>query len=420
VAGRSERDTSATATLLPGESGRDSVVVQSGATAAPDIRDPADSVFGGVTIIESSAEIAAAWTVAEEPALQVGVIEGDDLTVFRNVAAAFTIGREAGIWELVVADGASRELRYFDSTGGFRRAVGGQGSGPREFSVLTTVVKLPGDSILVYDIRNRRLTTIGPDGALAGEVSLRTPQMPPAIAGYLVGRLSESEYVFVLRPPNAQTGYRRDTVNVLMWNARSSQPSILAKVSSGESFLVRRAIGGRPRTDVYEHPLSERAVAAVWRDGVVVGNGRGFELRLVSNTGQTQALIRRSDAPEIALEDAISRYVREVTAAGVSKDAIEAELRLFPEHRVVPAYSDILVDDLGMLWVADFALGSIGVDRRALDWTVFDTTGRIIARATIPAGLRLTHVGSELVVGVVKDTLDVEYVTVHRLQRTSR
>jgi hypothetical protein len=73
----------------------------------------------------------------------------------------------------------------------------------------------------------------------------------------------------------------------------------------------------------------------------------------------------------------------------------------------------MMLDDLGNLWV-----GLFNRDRsRASEWVVFDGSGRMIANASVPAGLTPTHFGLDFVVGVWKDQTEVETVRVHRLVR---
>jgi hypothetical protein len=48
---------------------------------------------------------------------------------------------------------------------------------------------------------------------------------------------------------------------------------------------------------------------------------------------------------------------------------------------------------------------------------VLDRNGEAIARATIPAGLRLSAVSRDRIVGVRRDADGVERIAVHRLRR---
>jgi hypothetical protein len=84
-----------------------------------------------------------------------------------------------------------------------------------------------------------------------------------------------------------------------------------------------------------------------------------------------------------------------------------------PLSHTLPAISQMMLDDLGNLWVGLFDRDA----SRASEWVVFDGTGRMIANTSVPAGLTPTHFGLDFVVGVWKDQTEVEAVRVHRLVR---
>lgn len=64
---------------------------------------------------------------------------------------------------LLVADGTTRELVLLDLDLGTRTVVGGRGEGPGEYQAPTRIWPLPGDSTLLLDVPNNRLTVLTPD-----------------------------------------------------------------------------------------------------------------------------------------------------------------------------------------------------------------------------------------------------------------
>ena len=77
----------------------------------------------------------------------------------------------------------------------------------------------------------------------------------------------------------------------------------------------------------------------------------------------------------------------------------------FPE--TFPAYRSFLVDDERNLWVAEY--------RRWPRWAVFDPEGRFLGNVPTPRNGQVTHIGSDFVLGVWRDEMDVEQVRVYRL-----
>ncbi|MEQ8329787.1 MAG: hypothetical protein RH859_04910 [Longimicrobiales bacterium] len=71
--------------------------------------------------------------------------------------------RELPDGTLLVADPLGGELYRVDMAAGTRRVIGAQGQGPREYRQPDAVWALPGDSTLLVDLGNGRLTVLAPD-----------------------------------------------------------------------------------------------------------------------------------------------------------------------------------------------------------------------------------------------------------------
>jgi hypothetical protein len=104
-------------------------------------------------------------TVSGEPVLTVGR-EGDPDYEFFRVATVLGLGSG----NLMVANGGTHELRFFDGNGQFLRSVGRNGEGPAEFGFLSDVWLRPGDTLVVLDPGRRRLAYFDSAGTfLRGE-----------------------------------------------------------------------------------------------------------------------------------------------------------------------------------------------------------------------------------------------------------
>ncbi len=83
---------------------------------------------GGVRIVENAtpANELAVWTLAGQPGLQLGTVEGNSAEQFFRVSGAVRLsdGR------IAVANAGSQELRLFTPGGRHLRSVGGPGGGP--------------------------------------------------------------------------------------------------------------------------------------------------------------------------------------------------------------------------------------------------------------------------------------------------
>jgi hypothetical protein len=105
----------------------------------------------GVAIAENSAaawSAGAAWHLADEPTLQIGVITAaSPAHEFARIAGATRLsdGR------IVVLEGQSAELRFYTRTGQHIVTAAGRGRGPGELGSPRSLTRLPGDTLLVDD-----------------------------------------------------------------------------------------------------------------------------------------------------------------------------------------------------------------------------------------------------------------------------
>ena len=83
----------------------------------------------GVAIVTNSPSDAASATIAPEPVLSIGAIDGPAEELFGGIASVAVDG--AG--NFIVADGQVGEIRIFDAGGLHVRTLGSAGEGPGEF-----------------------------------------------------------------------------------------------------------------------------------------------------------------------------------------------------------------------------------------------------------------------------------------------
>ena len=72
----------------------------------------------------------------------------------------------------------------------------------------------------------------------------------------------------------------------------------------------------------------------------------------------------------------------------------------------------LLTDRTDLVWVEL----DVGQPERH-EWLVTDTVGTVRARVTTPDAVNLLEIGEDYVIGLWRDTLGVEYVQMHRLER---
>jgi hypothetical protein len=89
------------------------------------------------------------------------------------------VQRSDGVFALLDAQDQDR-VKFFDEEGRYLRSFGRRGEGPGEFRITNLIALLPGDSVEIYDLGNRRFTVISPDFALgrtSRAIDLLSPRM---------------------------------------------------------------------------------------------------------------------------------------------------------------------------------------------------------------------------------------------------
>jgi hypothetical protein len=165
-------------------------------------------------------------------------------------------------------------------------------------------------------------------------------------------------------------------------------------------------------------PFGRETVFAAAGDRFYVADNETYEIRAYTLAGRLMQVIRKSGTP-LPVEDSDIRVYEDSALAGA--DAFtQAQLRLLfdsqpPAPQTYPAYApDILVDSDMNLWVRESS--RLGDERSK--WSVFTDEGELLGEVDMPPGLRVLDIGTDYVLGLQRDELDVEYIQKYPLRRT--
>jgi hypothetical protein len=376
------------------------------ATPAALVRDSA-----GVAIVESRSarwSDADRWHVDSVPALSIGSVGGVPEASLSGVVGALRL--PSG--EIAIADGTSRELRFFRDDGSFVRRFGRRGAGPGEFAAIQAIGSY-GDSVWAYDPTSQRLTVVGPntDG-------FRTMSVGPSPSRLtLVDRSEDDSFVFVAdilfdpsRGEMPPAGRSRPNTVYLRVAPTGEIVDTLAQ-GIGAERIIRI---GEKTIEVFRPMLSLTASHAVRGDDLVWGDQTSYELRMHGPDGGLRRILRRPDV-DLSVDEAEYRTGVE-TRIAASPEPGRPGLRRFYEELPVPttrpAYARLLVGPDGELWVQDSAFNG-----EARSWHVFDPDGSWLGVVEMPAGFRPTQVLDDEIIGVWRDELEVECVRGYALHR---
>ena len=348
------------------------------------------------------------WRLSDEPRLDIGSLDGEAHFQFFRVVNAVTLGDG----RIAVANSGTNEIRYFEADGSFLYSSGRKGGGPGEFEALWTLAALPGDSVVAFDRRHRRMSVFAPDGtfarsfmftALAGAAALPMP-----IGLTSDQRLVVSERAF--RTGETRTGLSRDSSYYLLVNLDGALLDTLGHFAGAESYIRSE------RETIYSAtpPFSRSSESVVHGNGFYFGSGDSYEIAYYASDGALLRLIRRmSPNLQVTTED-IARYQEDVLEGTRDPSRRQFWQSMFAEMPVpetMPAYSGLIVDLEGNLWVGDYRRPGDDQPR----WTVFDPDGAMLGVVETPQRFRIFEIGSDYVLGRGADELDVEHIQIYEL-----
>lgn len=383
--------------------------------------EPAEAPFtvrdsAGIAIVENRGPSwgeGEGWTVEPEPLLAVGTLDGPDETQFFQLS---DVGIRGDGTVLVLDQGDAR-VRAFSPDGTFLWGQGRQGEGPGEYGRPSTLLLLPGDSLLVYDGGNRRVTILTPEGELARTYR---PEPPEGASQNAPMALVEPGLLLSTAGVTFSTGEETGTDG----RVERRPPRLL--VSDLEGTAVRE-LGEYPGSEFWM-VASDRFVSITnfpFGKGGEVDGAAGVVVSGATETAvwefqDVQGTLVRSvrlavTAPPVTPADwdrAVEARIPEDAGPDV-RSGILATFEAIPVPESQPVFSDLLLDDRGHLWVERYSPPWAEDDPRS--WWVFDPEGRLLGEVEIPAGLQVDRIRGDRVLGRWRDELEIQQVRVHRI-----
>ncbi len=371
----------------------------------------------GVVIVENTGSIppdGGTWSVAPEPDLIIGAIEGDSNYQLFGVAGAhrLTDGR------IAVVNAGSWEVRVYDPQGTFLRSFGRRGGGPEEFGmpVLGGVIN---DTLVVVDRGQHRIAMVHPD---MGFVRLATVEAE--VGGYLnpSGTFRNGQVVFGGAFDMRRIGELQEGMNRAHTFYRSCNPDGSLATDFGDKvgaeFFIRDLDGDGPESRPALIPFGKRPMATVSPSQFYYATGDEFELEAYDPSGRLARLIRLDRDPVPVTAQDGSRYIEEMAAAAATEAQarmIRQRLSQLPLPETFPAFANLMADELGYLWVQQQARP--GQDDSI--WEIFNPAGVLMGRVSLPPRVDPLEIGADYLLGLHWDELEVEYLHLYLLERPS-
>ena len=307
---------------------------------------------------------------------------------------------------IVVADSGSSRLAIVTPAGVRRSVFGRLGEGPGEFRSVTSVEAGRGDTLYVFDERLQRLSVYAPDGTLA-RVTLVAPTAGLRFAA--VGQLGDPYSWYAKEAPSVlSSGVGRDRTSVVLldWTLQrareiTSVPDMVTGSVTMAGQVATRFVPFTPRALV-AHAGWCLYVMSSDEGRVSVFQWDGSQVASVSAPASPR---RVTPADKDAwVEDAVRDVPPE--AAAEARSALES----LPHPPTFPLYEDMLADDLGYVWLREFATRA-GSGRR---WIVLGRRGAV-AQMDLPDAEGILAIRGNTVLAKVRVAPDRVVVRLYTL-----
>lgn len=315
---------------------------------------------------------------------------------------------------IVVANGGSQELRFFDSTGAWQQTVGRQGAGPGEFQSLGWLHVGVGDTLRTYDWSLLRVSVFSPEGVYQRGVMLGSNAGGGSLRPQ--GVLADGSIVASTQKVvdmSSAAGVRRDTSMLILFDADGAFLDSLGAFAGSEAWINRT-----------EHSVSVRGrpfgkdLFVIGRDSsIYVGTADAPEITVLRRDGSMERVLRWSAPSREVTPEIIEAYVA-ATIDATSEDRrsqVRALLKDAPYPAGMPAYASVLLADDGALWVGRYMPRGQG-ERQTFD--VFESSGAPRGSVELPARFTPSQVTGDRVLGFWRDDDDVAHVRVYRVVRS--
>ncbi|MBT8397503.1 MAG: hypothetical protein HKO65_14155 [Gemmatimonadetes bacterium] len=339
-----------------------------------------------------------AWRIGDSPLFEVGALGNPDSLDFYGVRDLLRLSDGT----TVVANSGELELIFLSPTGSVIATSGRRGEGPGEFLHLGKIGRFRGDSVFAMDYARAALSFFDKEGTFGRAIQIHS--VVPR--GYWpAGALPDGRFLFF-------------SDAFMIGGGAFPQDSTWAFILDLETE-VADTIGRFPKSDAGNPPgsmaLGPTSIMAVGAEHFYWGRGDDFEFHQFDSEGKLVRLISKGWEPFRVSERSWQRYGEarlESLRKSRTSDIEDLIRRARQEHERIdhaeflPAFFSAVVDSEGNLWVEEYPLRGV----RSVPWHVFSPAGRWLTSLEMPDGFRLKAAGSDWVLGITTDELDVEIV----------
>ncbi|MYC89587.1 MAG: hypothetical protein F4X22_15365 [Gemmatimonadales bacterium] len=307
---------------------------------------------------------------------------------------------------LMVADGSSNEVRVFSAAGEFLGSFGGRGDGPGEFRTLRRI-ESAGDTLLALD--RGRLTVAAHDLTVVGtfDIDPWTVDLHYVDGGRILPEISRP-----VLPMDGLTGSVRPPQPLVLLDLKGARIDSVGELRGAEVHVLVRDgsyVGTAP------HFFGKASHVAALGGHILRGSSDAMRLEELDLSGNLVRILRIPGYP-LDLSDALIAAERDFLLDGFTPGhPLRAPFEAAPVSDTRPAFTDILVDSSGAVWL-ELHRGRTEQDQPE-KWLVLDADGTWLGTVEMPDRFRVAQITMDAVLGVREDALDIQHPQLLRLTR---
>lgn len=323
--------------------------------------------------------------------------------------------------QIFICDGRNTCIHLFSSKGKFLRKIGKKGKAPGEYHYIWGIQITKGDTLIVYDGVQYRITIYAP-GKFDNPIKTvrlpiieNKPEMPGVIgnlysglSGLWVPFNSNGVFYIIYTTPYTQNDekqkhyaklYKIDSQGKLV----KKEPVITIldkerlKISSGSSFMVTAM------------PFGRIPVIKISSDGnIYYAETDDFKITSVDMNGKKKNEISYKVDRHFITEKLWQSELEEYSPLTL-KDLKKSKMPI-PEY--LPIFEDFTIDDKNNIWVAVNQK-----DYQSYKYYVFNRQGKLINTVTVPNKTVIKIINKDFAYGIRTDEWGIQSVVRYKIER---
>lgn len=363
------------------------------------------------------------WTLSEREA-RIGSV--DDPDYIFGAVLGMALGPDGLLY---TTHRRESSIRRWTADGAPAGSLGRKGEGPGEFEQLPSGLGFFGDSLWVWDHYARRVSYFDLERKFLGSVSLRVdpgsmwgslPQSVPLRDGTFIV-IGSTSFEAIARGPLTETPFVRmdadGRTSARVWE-QPREPHDVFWILTDRGGSVR----GQPFEDSYLLAFGQRGLLVVERRAWTGEGEPAIRVTGIGFDGDTtfRVAVPYNPVPlaRERIDSVVHAWVEEEPDDPGAFTPSEAQIReALYQPSYLPAVDHLLEADDGTIWLRRFDRVQLETGEQMIEWWVLDSAATPLARALTPVGLDVRLITSDMVWGIERDELDIEYIVRCRLTK---